>query len=114
MVVTGVLAAGIVVLAFMNYRQQPMSQRELVRFEISNNSGFFNVSPDGQKILFAGVRNDGSRGVFIRSIDSTESKNLPEVLQDVPFWSPDSRYIAFVRDGKLRKLELASGSTQII
>jgi Tol biopolymer transport system component len=118
-----VAVAALVVAAiavFMNLRQQPTQPRETVRFEVSSPGdriGFFNVSPDGQKILFAAVRNDGSRGVFIRSIDSPEPKPLPETLldiPDVPFWSADNRYIAFAREGKVRKVEVATGSMQII
>jgi Tol biopolymer transport system component len=92
----------------------------LVRFEVSSPGdriGYFNVSPDGKTILFAAARSDGSRGVFIRSLDSPEARPLPGDMQglpDPPFWSADSRYIAFAREGKLRKLELASGSIQMI
>jgi hypothetical protein len=33
---------------------------------------------------------------------------------EVPFWSPDSRHLAFVAGGKLRRIEVSGGSSQIL
>jgi serine/threonine protein kinase/Tol biopolymer transport system component len=72
------------------------------------------VSPDGRHIAFAGDAG-GTRTIWIRSLDSLEARSLPGtegVLR--PFWSPDSRMLAFMAGGKLRKVDIAGGPPQTI
>lgn len=40
-------------------------------------------------------------------------QNATEQVQQ-PFWSPDSRYIGFFADGKLKKIDIASGNVQTL
>jgi len=73
------------------------------------------VSPDGQKLVISGRLADGKRQLWLRSLDSYESKPIP--LTDGgrnPFWSPDSRFIAFNADGKLKKVEAAGGPVAVL
>ena len=68
------------------------------------------ISPDGQKIAFSAVA-DGKNRLYVRNLDSTEAKLLPGSDNPVePFWSPDSRSIAYGSDGKLKRSDLASGA----
>jgi Tol biopolymer transport system component len=71
-------------------------------------------SPDGKKLAFVAFTQGkaGSLGLWLRSLDSSEARFLPGTEGAVyPFWSPDSRFLAFFMAGKLRKLDLASGSS---
>jgi len=91
----------------------------LVRFPLLMPSGFSNpsppvASPDGRKIAFA-ADGDGKRLIWIRQLDSIDARPLPGtdgVLR--PFWSPDSRFLAFFAAGKLKKVDVAGGPPQTI
>jgi eukaryotic-like serine/threonine-protein kinase len=73
------------------------------------------ISPDGQKIAFTATSADGKSMLYIRSLDSTEVKLLPgsdNALE--PFWSPDSRSIAYGSNGKLKRSDLTGVSAQVL
>jgi Tol biopolymer transport system component len=67
------------------------------------------VSPDGRSVAFA-VTGNGQTGLWVRDLDSLASRPLPgtDGAYD-PFWSPDSRFIAFFAGGTLKKLDVAGG-----
>jgi Tol biopolymer transport system component len=72
------------------------------------------VSPDGRSIVFA-ADSDGKTMIWIRPLDALEARVLPGtegVLR--PFWSPDSRFVAFIAGGKLKKVDIAGGPPQTI
>ena len=72
------------------------------------------ISPDGRHLAFIGV-SDGVRRVWVRSLDLLEARALAgtEGAQH-PFWSPDSRFLGFLADGKLKKIEVAGGPSQTL
>jgi len=74
------------------------------------------VSPDGRHVAFVALSPDGSRQMWIRSMDSPEARVLPGTLSALGghFWSPDSTSIAFATEGELRKLTLTGGTVQRI
>ena len=57
-----------------------------------------------------------ARGSFrVRPLDSLIPEKLPRTENAMyPFWSPDSRWIGFFADGKLKKVELSGGVPQAI
>jgi Tol biopolymer transport system component len=72
------------------------------------------ISPDGRWIAFSTTL-DGVSRLFLRSLDALEPRSLPGTENaSFPFWSPDSRFIAFFSDGRLRKLDIASGAVQTV
>ena len=73
------------------------------------------ISPDGSKIAFTAISSDGKSGLFVRQLDSADVKLLPGSVDPVePFWSPDSRSIAYGSNGKLKRSDLAGGNAQVI
>ena len=72
------------------------------------------VSPDGRNIVFA-ADSDGKRMIWIRPMDALEARPMPgtENVQR-PFWSPDSRFVAFVAGDKLKKVDISGGPPQTI
>jgi serine/threonine protein kinase len=73
------------------------------------------ISPDGQKIAFTASSADGKNMLYVRNLDSSEVKLLPGSENALePFWSPDSRSIAFGSNGKLKRSELNGASAQVL
>ncbi|MBK5256291.1 MAG: PD40 domain-containing protein, partial [Vicinamibacteria bacterium] len=51
----------------------------------------------------------------VRPLDTLEARPLPGTEGALrPFWSPDSRFVAFMAGGKLRKVPLSGGPAQTI
>ena len=73
-------------------------------------------SPDGRFIVFPGSSREGGSVLWIRALESPAASPLPgtEGAQGAVFWSPDSRWIAFFADKKLKKTSPAGGSPQTI
>ncbi|HEY0593808.1 MAG TPA: protein kinase [Thermoanaerobaculia bacterium] len=72
------------------------------------------ISPDGRYVTFA-TRPIERPTLWIRALDSREAHRVPDGEKATsPFWSPDSRVLAFVSGGRLRKFELTKTETQTI
>jgi len=73
------------------------------------------ISPDGTQLVFVGTEKTERTQLWIRRLDSFTSRPLPGTDSAMmPFWSPDSRSIAFYADGKLKRLEMADAAVQTI
>jgi Tol biopolymer transport system component len=81
------------------------------------------ISPDGRLIAFGGV--DDATGVmklWIRPVGSQTARPLagtevPTLIAGngyAPFWSPDSRQVAFFAEGKLKKIPAAGGNVDVV
>jgi serine/threonine-protein kinase len=71
----------------------------------------FVFSPDGSQLVFVSQQPGARRQLHIRPIDGFEARPLPGTGgADMPFFSPDGRWIGFYSRGKLRKLSLAGGA----
>jgi serine/threonine protein kinase len=109
--------------AFLHLRERPGTPRPL-RFQIPptielGGPGNFSLSPDGRYLAFFGLGADGITRLWIRAMDSLEVRALsgseaaaPAVPP--PFWSPDSRFVAFDAGGKLKKLDVSGGLPQVL
>jgi Tol biopolymer transport system component len=121
-------AAGLVLgilgpVALLHVREQPTSLRPL-RFQIPptvelGGPGNFSLSPDGRYLAFFGLGADGITRLWIRAMDSLEVRavNGSEAQAPAappPFWSPDSRFVAFDAGGKLKKLDVSGGLAQTL
>ena len=67
------------------------------------------VSPDGLRLAFVARDSSGKTLLWVRPLDSLTAQPLAGT-EDArqPFWSPDSRFIGFFSQGKLKKVD-ASG-----
>jgi serine/threonine protein kinase/Tol biopolymer transport system component len=74
----------------------------------------FAVSPDGTQLVFSAPA-DGRQQLFLRKLDEFAITAIPGADGGAwPFWSPDSRTVGFFAQGKLRKIELATGRAQTL
>jgi Tol biopolymer transport system component len=72
------------------------------------------ISPDGQKIAFSAI-SSGKSMLYVRDLDSEEVKLLPGAENPLePFWSPDSRSVAYGSNGKLKRSDLNGGNAQVL
>jgi serine/threonine protein kinase len=68
------------------------------------------LSPDGRYVAFAVRAPSGDSELRIRTLDSPETRALPGTEgARAPFWSPDSKSLAFSTNDELRALALAGG-----
>jgi eukaryotic-like serine/threonine-protein kinase len=81
-------------------------------------SGGFSLSPDGTTLAYLAAGDDGVLRVWIQSLSSLEPRFLSgtEVLggDPPPFWSPDSKFVAFYSGEKLKKTDLKGNPPQTI
>jgi serine/threonine protein kinase len=119
------LAAGVATLAsaalaVVHFREVPvvvpLITSSLTAPEGSRDSGFSDaagtpeLSPDGKWVVFVARTADNKAPLWIRPLSSS----TPRVLTGTdgatfPFWSPDSRYVAFFADGELKKIDITGG-----
>jgi Tol biopolymer transport system component len=73
------------------------------------------IAPAGSAIVFAGLDTTGTRGLWLRPLDSNTARRLPGTDGAViPFWSPDGRQLGFFAEGRLKRLSLQAGDVQVI
>ena len=110
-------ASGIAVIAMLPGRgtrtPAPASRFVLSLVDKGGNEGQFSIptpSPDGRFLVFQ----DTSAGSLqLRSLNSEKTSELPGTAgAKTFFWSPDSRWIAFFVDGKLKKVSPEGGLPQ--
>ena len=72
------------------------------------------ISPDGRLIVFVARAQPGdTMALYVRPVGAVAPQRLAGTDDaSRPFWSPDSRSIAFVSKGKLKKVEAAGGRPQ--
>jgi Tol biopolymer transport system component len=68
------------------------------------------VSPDGNWLAFAARGADGRQVLWVRSLDGiTEQPLAGTEGATFPFWSSDSRSLAFFANGKLNRIDASGG-----
>lgn len=64
------------------------------------------IAPDGGRIVFVGQDAAGASRIYLRDLRSGDVRPIPGTEgATYPFWSPDSRSIAYFADGKLKRID---------
>ena len=72
-------------------------------------------SPDGSRIAFVATAENEQSALWMRVLSETTPRRLAGTEGAVrPFWSPDSRFIGFAADGRLKKIDVNTGTLQTI
>ena len=72
------------------------------------------LSPDALKLAFVVTGSDSKSFLWVRQLSGASLLLSGTEGASFPFWSPDSRYLAFFADGKLKKIEAAGGPAETI
>ena len=102
------------------FRQPGSPQSVAASFLIAppaKSTGFsqISISPDGRNLVF-NTSIDGQNQMWLRPINSLTAKRVPgtDGSNAFMFWSPDSRWVVFLADGKIKKIDPATGLVQVI
>jgi len=72
--------------------------------------GRFALSPDGRRLAFVGSDRNGLTRIWLQSLDSVKPQPLSGTEgANGPFWSPDSRFIGFRANSKIKKIDTEGG-----
>jgi serine/threonine protein kinase len=111
-----VFLASLCAVSFVHFRETSPAERTL-RYTIpvpgnTTNLRGFAISPAG-RLVAIGAEVNGKRQLWLRPLDGFEAQPIPGTEgATFPFWSPDSRYIAFFAQGKLKKIAARGGPAQ--
>lgn len=73
------------------------------------------ISPDGSKLAFAAIDQQGKTQLWVRSLGSASAQPLAGTEGGMePFWSGDSQNLGFFADGKLKRIEASGGGLQVL
>jgi len=83
--------------------------------QLSNGMGGSAISPNGRILAFGATSAAGVSLLWVRSLDSLDPHALAGT-EDAgrPFWSPDSKTLGFVAQGKLKRVEVSGGAPIVI
>ena len=110
---------GMAVFAWLGFGRSTPEPRP-IRFTIPVPHGISTIdlpriSPDGAIIAFNATDSSGRTMIWLRPLNSLDANPLPGTDgAKRPFWSPDSRYVAFMSGGKLKKIPAAGGPAEVI
>jgi eukaryotic-like serine/threonine-protein kinase len=102
------------------YVRRPMLEVAPMRLYITppENAKSFDwptISPDGRTLAFV-AEVDGKTQLWVRALGATTARPLVEVPTGLPFpfWSPDSQFLAYFNEGKLKKMALAGETPETL
>jgi hypothetical protein len=114
----GLATIAATMLAFLYFRTTPPAEQSLAKLSVlpppnvSLPSEYPPIiSPDGRKLAFIGRDASGKTMLWVRQFDSLTAQPLAGT-EDArnPFWASDSSSIAFLNQGKLKRVDLAGGA----
>ena len=113
-----VLGLALAAVSFVYFRRVPVPAQQ-VRFQIyapeqAKFGNAFSLSPDGRQLAFAATNAKGESMLWIRPLDALDARPLrgTEGAAYLPFWSSDSRHLAFATGGKLERIDVSGGPPQ--
>jgi len=118
-IVAAAFAVAAAALGVMHFAEKP-PDRPLVKFTVpppgQSGFGYTAISPDGRRLAFLARGGDGKARLWMRALDTLTPQELPGTDDGTfPFWSPDSRFLAFFNGKELKKIEASSaGVPQLV
>jgi eukaryotic-like serine/threonine-protein kinase len=123
---TSVVSVALLVFAVIHFRETP-AEVHTVRFTVPmpdkvilTFGDYPVVSPDGRRLVMTGTSPEGKSLLWMHSLDTLITEALAGTDGALlPFWSPDSRFVAFSAGvggarGSLKKIDISGGPAQTI
>jgi eukaryotic-like serine/threonine-protein kinase len=102
------------VLSFRRTAPEPVVTRLDVVTPPSTDPFSFALSPDGRQLAFVATA-EGSQRLWVRSLDQVTPRPLAGTDgAQYPFWATDARAIGFFAEGKLKRIDVAGGGSQVL
>jgi serine/threonine protein kinase/Tol biopolymer transport system component len=113
--ISTILAAALAIPAVRHLGEAPPSTPLEIRTDVATpGGGTFALSPDGRQLAFV-ASSGGTFRLWLRSLSDATARPLAGTDGALnPFWSPDSRSIAFFTGTEMRRLDLAGGAPQTV
>ena len=114
--VAGVVALALTAWVLLHPAPRPLVTRFAIRAEYgSRNLSWPRISPDGRLVIYQADDSTGTTRVWLRPVSSLTASPLPGTENAYhPFWSPDSRSIAFTASSQLKRLDISGGPPQLV
>ena len=75
----------------------------------------FALSPDSTRLAFVATSRDGHDAIWLRALSGSGAQAMGGTDGAMyPFWSPDSTSVGFFAEGKLKVLDISSGTVRIL
>ncbi len=85
--------------------------------DTAHQDGYFALSADGTQIVYRGDE-DGANdpnALYVGRVGGTTYRRLPGTEEPTqPFWSPDGRYVAFLANNRLQRVEASGGPPAVV
>jgi Tol biopolymer transport system component len=118
------LVAAVFALAAIGTTTMGLTRREpapeVTRFTLDPPAGartmnWPRISPNGRQLAYLAADTLGRTMIWLRPMGALQANPLPGT-EDAgrPFWSPDSRYLAYFDGNQLKKIAVAGGPPQLI
>ena len=106
------IAIALTALAFLNLRETPLAEPSLrlsIQLPDKFQVGDLALSPDGSTLAITPASGAKSQ-IWLRDLNSLDLRPLANTDgARAPFWSPDSRFLGFFADGKLKTIPVSGG-----
>ena len=108
------LLVGLAIAHFNEAPPQPEPVRMSILLPAKSRVQSLAASPDGRHIAMVLVR-EGKQQIWVRALDAQDPAELAgtDGANDL-FWSPDSRFIGFFADARLKKIHRSGGPVEIL
>ena len=123
-IAAALLAVTFAALSSLRYRESPPEPRVTTASIVAPENTVFDfatefnepaLSPDGRRMVFGARAADGKSQLWVRSLDSAAAQPLPGTENGrFPFWSHDSRSLAFFANGYLKRMEVPGGPPSVV
>lgn len=116
-ILSGLLLMAVLALTY-TFLTRPQIEPRVARFTLSTTPGLSSVSwprisPDGSMVAYVASDSTGRQGIYVRPLNSLGSHFLV-ASSGWPFWSTDSKQLAYFENNQLKKISINGGLAQIV
>ncbi len=84
-------------------------------YGLARHNGPMVLSPDGRRIAFVASDEPGQVALFVRDLGTGETVMLDDDESPAtPFWSPDGRWLAYLSETALKRIDTRGGQPEVL